>query len=92
MMADVYGCRVQSLNFLEEATSMGAAVIGGVAAGLFNGFDVIDRFIAVAQTVEPHPESRKVYQKLMPIFEKAYRALVEVYEDLAALGGTGSTT
>ena len=86
MMADVYGCRVQSLNFLEEATSMGAAVIGGIAAGLFDGFDVIHRFIAVDQTVEPDPRSRKKYQQRMPLFEKAYRALVEVFEDLAAEG------
>jgi len=85
MMADIYDCRVQSLNFLEEATSMGAAVIGGVAAGVFKDFDVIDRFVRVENTAEPNGENQKVYRKLMPILEKAYRGLVEVYEDLAKL-------
>ncbi len=85
MMADIYDCRVESLNFLEEATSMGAAVIGGVAAGLFKDFDVIDRFIKVAHVAEPDRENQKVYRKLMPILEKSYRSLVEVYEDLAAM-------
>ncbi|MCY3020307.1 MAG: xylulokinase [Planctomycetota bacterium] len=85
MMADIYDCRVQSLNFLEEATSMGAAVIGGVAVGQFKSFDVIDRFIRVEHTAMPIPENRKRYRKIMPILEKSYRALVDVYEDLAAL-------
>jgi xylulokinase len=85
MMADIYGCRIESLRDLEEATSMGAAVIGGVACGLFADFDVIHRFIRVAHTVDPDPTQRAVYLKLMPIFEKAYLGLVGVYDDLAAL-------
>jgi len=85
MMADIYGCPVQSLNFLEEATSMGAAVIGGVAAGLFDGFDVIHRFVRVNHTAVPNAAEREVYCKRMPVFEKAYRSLVGVYEDLANL-------
>ena len=82
-MADVYGCPVQSLNFLEEATSMGAAVIGGVAAGLYPDFDVIHRFVRVDRTATPNAENRKVYSRLMPVFEKTYRSLVEVYDELA---------
>jgi xylulokinase len=89
MMADVYGCPVKSLNFLEEATSMGAAVIGGVAAGLFKDFEVIDRFIRVEHTATPDPGNRSHYLKLMPIFEKSYRSLVEVYEELAANSAPG---
>jgi xylulokinase len=84
-MADVYGCPVESLNFLEEATSMGAAVIGGVAAGIFPDFDVIHRFVRVDQTATPDAENREVYSRLMPVFEKTYRSLVEVYDDLAKL-------
>jgi xylulokinase len=83
IMADVYGCPVQSLNFLEEATSMGAAVIGGVAAGVFPDFDVIHRFVRVDQTARPGAENREVYARLIPVFEKTYRSLVGVYDDLA---------
>lgn len=85
MMADIYGCRIQKLNFLEEATSMGAAVIGGVAVGLFPGFDVIERFIRVEEIVEPTPAHQAVYRRLLPIFDKCYHALVDVYDDLAEL-------
>ncbi len=85
MMADMYDCRIEKLNYLEEATSMGAAVIGGVAAGVYPDFDVIRRFIRVDEVVEPNPANQAVYRKIMPIFEKCYHALVDVYEDLSAL-------
>ena len=88
MMADMYDCRIEKLNYLEEATSMGAAVIGGVAAGLYPDFEVIRRFIRVDEVVEPNPANRAVYRKMMPIFDRCYHALVDVYEDLSALTNT----
>jgi len=85
MLADMYDCPVQQLNCVEEATSMGAAVIGGVAAGVYRDFDVIERFIRVAETVEPIAAHQAVYRERMPIFEKTYHALVDVFDDLARL-------
>jgi xylulokinase len=64
---------------------MGAAVIGGVAAGVFPDFEVIHRFVRVDQTATPNVENREVYRKLMPVFEHAYRSLVDVYEEMAGL-------
>jgi xylulokinase len=84
MMADIYDCRIQKPNYLEEATSMGAAVVGGVAVGVFPNFDVIDRFLRIDDVVYPNPANQAVYRQLMPIFEESYQALVDVYEDLSA--------
>ncbi|HPM79414.1 MAG TPA: xylulokinase [Candidatus Anammoximicrobium sp.] len=85
ILADVYGCPIQKLNYLEEATSMGAAVVGGVAAGVFDSFDVIDRFVRVDDVVSPNRANQAVYQRIMPVFDRCYDALVGVYEDLAGL-------
>lgn len=85
IMADIYDCPIAKLNYLEEATSMGAAVIGGVAAGVFPDFGVIERFIRVDDVTYPNPANQAAYRKLMPIFEKCYHALAPVYEDLALL-------
>ena len=85
IMADIYDANILKPNYLEEATSMGAAIIGGVGVGVFKDFDVIDRFIKIESTQKPDQERQKVYQKIKPIFEKCYHALVDVYEDLAAL-------
>lgn len=85
LMADIYGVKILIPNYLEEATSMGAAVTGGVGAGVFQSFDVIDKFIHIESELTPTAANRAAYEKLMPIFEKSYAALVGVYDDLAAL-------
>ncbi len=85
IMADVYNANIQKPNFLEEATSMGAAIIGGVGAGVFKDFDVSERFITIESTQKPDAERQKAYQKIKPIFEKCYHSLVDVYDDLADL-------
>ncbi|MHC4253918.1 MAG: xylulokinase [Planctomycetota bacterium] len=43
LLADVYGCPIEKLNYLEEATSMGAAVVGGVGVGVFEDFLASER-------------------------------------------------
>ena len=48
IMADIYGMPVQRLAILEEATSMGAALVGGVGVGLYPGFDLIHEMNAVS--------------------------------------------
>jgi xylulokinase len=56
-----------------------------VAAGLFPDFEVIHKFVSVDRTAVPNTENREVYRRLMPVFEKTYRSLVEVFDDLAKL-------
>jgi len=84
MMADVYGCRIDKLNVVEEATSIGAAVIAGVAVGVFDGFDVVDRFVTVEESRDPNPATQAVYRRLMPLFDKCYHALADLFDELAA--------
>jgi xylulokinase len=85
IMADIYGVQVLKMNVLEEATSMGAAVTGGVGAGIYKDFSVIDQYIHVEEIQTPDPANRIKYQRLMPIFEASYASLLQVYESLADL-------
>ncbi|MDR2346932.1 MAG: xylulokinase [Planctomycetaceae bacterium] len=82
IMADIFGTKIQRPNFLEEATSMGAAVVGGVGSGIFKDFNVIGQFIRTEETLQPNPENEKAYQKIRPLFDKAYWSLVELFDDL----------
>lgn len=86
IMADVYNARIVKPNVLEEATSMGAAVIGGIGVGLFDGFDVIDRFIKTEAEHTPNQPHRQRYLQVMPIFQRCYYALCDVYDQLAQVG------
>lgn len=82
MMADIYQTEIKVPNYLEEATSMGAAVLAGIGAGLFKDFSVTDRFIRMEKTVYPIPENVKKYSEWMAVFDKAYYALCEIYPAL----------
>ncbi|MGL6227192.1 MAG: xylulokinase [Thermoguttaceae bacterium] len=85
MMSDIYDVTVRRPNFLEEATSMGAAVVGGVGVGLFPNFEVIDRFITIEETLKPNGENQRHYGKMKPLFDKAYFSLVSLFDDLAKI-------
>lgn len=85
IMADIYNVKVLKPNLLEEATSMGAAVTGGVGVGVFKDFNVINRFINIEDVQTPIEENHKKYGELMPIFDDCYYSLVNVYEKLAKL-------
>jgi xylulokinase len=79
IMADVYGMPVHRLTILEEATSMGAALIGGIGAGLYSDFSMIDAMNQVAEVISPNPEAQKVYDRIYSIFEAAYDSLEPLF-------------
>ncbi|UCC65137.1 MAG: xylulokinase [Anaerolineae bacterium] len=83
LMADVYGLPVHRLAILEEATSMGAALTGGVGVGLYPDFSMIQTMNRVAETIKPDPDAQAVYERIHPVFEAAYQALVPVYDLIA---------
>ena len=82
MMADIYGLPVFRMAILEEATSMGAAMAGGVGVGLFPDFSVSQQMNPVAEIFAPDPKARQVYEQMFPLFEACYQALVPVYEQI----------
>lgn len=83
MMADIYEMPVLKPNLLEEATSMGAAVTGGVGVGEFQDFGVVSRFLSIDERVEPIEKNRSIYRKNRAVLVKAYRGLQEVFQMLA---------
>lgn len=80
IMADVYNAKIQVPSLLEEGSSMGAAVIGGVGAGIFKDFTAIDRFINIQSVHTPDPEAVKAYVPVKEMFEECYSALESVFK------------
>ena len=83
LMADVYGVPVQRLRTLEEATSMGAALAGGIGVGLYEGFEMAEHMNPIEETFTPNLEARARYAKLQPIWDAAYHALEPLFEQLS---------
>ena len=80
ILADIFDTRILIPNYLEEATSIGAAVIGGVGVGALKNFGDIDRFIRIVDKVEPIKENQKVYKKSYQQFIDTYESLVDVFD------------
>ena len=61
---------------VEESTALGAAILGGVGAGVFDSIQAgVDAMVHVAREIEPNIENHDIYQEM-------YRAYIEAYEGL----------
>jgi xylulokinase len=87
IMADIFGIPVHRLALLEEATSMGAAVAGGIGAGIWKDFTKVDEMVEIAGEAHPREELRTLYDELYAIFDDAYDSLehAAVFRRLAAV-------
>jgi len=79
IFADITNVPILVPNYLEEATSIGAAVIGGVGVGALKDFSEIDRFIRVVDKVDPIKENHRTYQKSYRQFIDTYNSLIDVF-------------
>ncbi len=82
ILADVFGRPTLRPRLLDEATSLGAAVAGGVGVGLFHDFSIIKQRIEIVDRHMPNPEAQAVYNRLYPIFLETYTALVPIFDQL----------
>jgi xylulokinase len=60
----------------EEGSAFGAALLGGVAAGVFaDVHDAVARCVRVVDRVDPSPPWRDAYAELLPRYRALYPAL-----------------
>jgi xylulokinase len=83
IIADVMGMPIRRMKSMNEVASMGAAVVAGVGAGVFRDFSAVDRFSSTDIVIHPDREEAKVYQRLKPVFNEAYYALINVFSKLS---------
>ena len=78
IFADIFGLPLVRPNYLDEASSMGAAVIAGVGVGVLH-FSDIGRFLKRDSEIRPDPSATAEYRKRLRVFEAAYRGLLDVF-------------
>jgi xylulokinase len=77
--ADVTGLPVRTME-AEETASLGAAVLGAVAAGIHPDVrSACDRFVAPRAEFAPNPQNRSVYGEGYARYQKAVAALRGLY-------------
>jgi xylulokinase len=82
IFSDVWKLPVRRRSIVEEANGLGAAVIGGVAVGLFPDFDVAATLSAVQEEFAPDEERHNRYETLYRSFLDSYRALEPIFDEL----------
>ncbi len=75
IQADVYGRPVQVLK-VGESTVLGAALLGGVGAGVFKSIEEgVNTLVEVTGEVEPNMTNHAVYEEMYEAYVKAYDGL-----------------
>lgn len=82
ILADIWQAPLQIPAYLEEATSMGAAVCAGVGVGIFRDYKAAKAMNPIRRTVTPNEALKPCYDRLYDIFNKSYDALTGVYGEL----------
>ena len=75
IFSDVWRKIVMLPEHLSEATSLGAALAGGIGVGIYKSFDEIAKMNPPRRLLFPHKERSGLYDKMMPAFDAAYEGL-----------------
>lgn len=89
IQADVYGRPVQTLK-VGESTVLGAALLGGVGAGVFKSIrEGVDTLVHVTGELEPNMDNHQIYEELYQAYVAAYEGLAQggAFDRLAEIQG-----
>ncbi len=79
--ADVTGFPV-AVPRVTEAALMGAAVLAGAGAGLFDISTGAERMVRIVERLDPHPERHGRYDELFGVYERLYPDLRAAFHQL----------
>lgn len=75
ILSDMMGRPCMTSQYPEEATSIGAAIIGGVGVGLFKDIPTAAKVIKVNRETNPDMENHERYKRLREAFLEIYYGL-----------------
>ena len=84
ILADCFALPIHQLSLTSEATSWGAAMVAGVAVGLYD-WSLAAQRVTVTDVINPTPQGIALYNEVTTIYSDAYQALQPIYARLATL-------
>jgi len=84
ILADIWQKPLAAPVYREEATSLGAAIAGGVGIGAFKDYKVIRNINRIEKTIKPNAALAGQYGELFSIFDESYESLKGIYKKLMA--------
>lgn len=86
MLADALDKPMQLLELNAEASAWGAAVVGGIGAGVYDDWSIANAHTRVTRVLEPDADRAAHYKEGAARFEKVYRALEPLMQQPQAVG------
>jgi xylulokinase len=71
MVADVFALPVQNLR-LTEGSALGAIILAGAGAGLFDAIETSEKWASYDAPIEPDLKAHMRYMEILEIFRSAY--------------------
>jgi len=85
IFADALGLPIVLPGLTAEATSLGAAIAGGIGVGLYPDFSVASRLIPVHEAERPDPAAAARYDEMVALYAETYRALEPIFGKLTSV-------
>ena len=85
IFADIMNVEIVMLDHMDDLTSMGAAVFGGMALGIYEDFYAIRKFHKVIDVRKPNQANRATYEQLEELYDKMYYAQEPLFDLWATL-------
>jgi xylulokinase len=83
IFADALGLPIVLPALTAEATSLGAAIAGGIGVGLYPDFGVASRLIPMHAAECPDPTAAARYNEMLALYAETYRALEPIFRKLS---------
>ena len=81
MLADVFGCKIQSA-ISSEGAALGAAILGGVCSGIYGSVQsACDDICSASGSCTPDPENQIKYSHFYKLYASLYPALKNFYSE-----------
>ncbi len=82
IFADVFGCDIAIPTLLTEATSMGAALLGGVGAGVYADFSLVEQMNPLSTIVKHDPLHKELYTERTQLLRETYQTVEPLFDKL----------
>ena len=86
ILAAVFGMTTQVHRAPGECTSLGAAILAGVGAGIFSSYEDAASVITTRSTHPINPGWKQVYDEIYPIYKDVYERVRPLNDRIAGLG------
>ena len=86
MLADVYGCPIQTAKAALEGPALGVAILAGVGTGVYPSVEsACDAIVKPDTVLYPDAERSRAYEPYYRLYLRQYPALRETFHALAAM-------